>query len=87
MSMFNERLQVLISPEQRRRLDEEATRRGASVASVVREAIDARLGAVTAGDRRLAIEHIAGMNGRFLPVEELEAIVEDERAENLPALG
>jgi hypothetical protein len=40
MSMLNERLQVLIAREQRERLEREAARRGASVAALVREAID-----------------------------------------------
>jgi predicted DNA-binding protein len=43
--MFRERLQLLISPEQRRRLEAEARQRDASVASVIREAIDRHLGA------------------------------------------
>ena len=40
MSMFSERLQVLIDPEQRERLESVAEARGTSVATVVREAID-----------------------------------------------
>jgi hypothetical protein len=40
MSMLTERLQVLIDTEQRRRLEAEAARRGTSVATLVREAID-----------------------------------------------
>lgn len=42
MSMFSERLQVLIGREQRSRLEREAERRGTSVATLVREAIDHR---------------------------------------------
>ena len=40
MSMFSERLQVLIDPEQRERLERAASARGTSVATIVREAID-----------------------------------------------
>lgn len=40
MSMFPERLQVLIGVEQRERLEREARARGTSVATLVREAID-----------------------------------------------
>lgn len=41
MRMLNERLQVLIDRAQRERLDRESVRRGTSVATLVREAIDA----------------------------------------------
>jgi hypothetical protein len=40
MSMLTERLQVLIERQQRDRLEREAARRGTSVATLVREAID-----------------------------------------------
>lgn len=40
MLMLKERLQVLIDTSQRDRLQEEADRRGTSVATLVREAID-----------------------------------------------
>ncbi len=40
MSMLKERLQVLIATEQRERLEREASLRGTSVATLVREAID-----------------------------------------------
>jgi predicted DNA-binding protein len=82
MHMLNERLQILISPEQRRRLEAEARRRGASVASVIREAIDARLGSVTREERLRAVEAIESMDGgRFLPPDELDRLVELERDE------
>jgi predicted DNA-binding protein len=79
MSMLTERLQVLISPEQRRRLEVEAQRRGTSVATVVREAIDDRFGKITPEDRRRAVEEIAAMRGRYLTVEEMERIIDEER--------
>ena len=40
--MFTERLQVLMSKEQRRRLEAEAKRRHSSVGALIREAIDGR---------------------------------------------
>lgn len=40
MHMLSERLQVLVDPERRRRLEQEASARGTSVGALVREAID-----------------------------------------------
>lgn len=78
--MLNERLQLLISPEQRRRLEAEARRREASVASVIREAIDVHLGTVDRSARVRAVEEIAAMRaGPFLTPEELNRIVAEER--------
>lgn len=75
MCMLSERLQILVSPEQRQRLEHEASRRGASVGSVVREAIDARLGTVTRAERMRALEEIRQMNaGPALSPEELNEI-------------
>lgn len=59
--MLNERLQILVTAAQRRRLEHEAQRRGASVGSVIRDAIDAQLGRVTEGDRLEALEAIAAL--------------------------
>jgi predicted DNA-binding protein len=84
MSMLTERLQILISPDQRRRLEAEAERRGSSVASVVREAIDTRLAGPTREDRMKAVEEIAAMKGRYLSVEEMHTIIAEERERNFP---
>ena len=84
--MFKERLQILLSTEQRRRLEGEARRRDASVASLVREAIDARFGGVTADERLRAVTGIALMTGRFLPPDELDRVGEEERANALDQL-
>lgn len=58
MSKLNRRLQVLLDEERYERLEREAERRGAPVASVVREAVDRLLAEETdrraAGDRLLA---------------------------------
>lgn len=77
--MLSERLQILVSPEQRQRLEGEARQKGASVGALVRDAIDARFGSTAAGERRRAVEEIAAMSGTYLPVEELEAILAEER--------
>ena len=85
--MFNERLQLLISPEQRRRLEAEARRRDASIASVIREAIDLHLGTVDRSARLRALEELRAMQGGpFLTPEELnrEVAAEREQQFNLP---
>lgn len=82
--MLAERLQILISSEQRRLLEDLARERGSSVASLVREAIDARFGGVSPGERVRAVESIAALEGRFLPLEELEGVIGEERLQALP---
>jgi len=78
--MFNERLQLLISPEQRHRLEEEARRRDASIASVIREAIDLHLGTVDRSARLRALDELRAMQGGpFLTPEELNREVAAER--------
>ncbi len=57
--MFSVRLQVLIDEDRARRLDAEAARRGVSVATLVREGIDAVLpDGPTPEQRRAAIARI-----------------------------
>ena len=85
MCMFSERLQILISPEQRRRLETEARRRGTSVAALIREAVDLHLGPPARGERQRAIAGIRMMHGRPLSPEELEGLVEQDRTRNRPA--
>ena len=78
--MFTERLQLVISPEQRRWLEEAARQRDASVASVIREAIDLHLGIVDRATRIRAVEEIAAMQGGpFLTPEEINEAVAAER--------
>lgn len=62
--MFNERMQILLSPEQRRRLEAESARRHTSVAALVGEAIDARFEPVDRAQRRAAYEELARMAAR-----------------------
>jgi hypothetical protein len=64
--MLDQRLQILVTSDQRRRLEHEARRRGTSVGRVVRDAVDAQLGGVTQEERQAAFEAIAAMRGRFL---------------------
>lgn len=76
--MLSERLQILVSPEQRRRLEDEAVRRGTSVAGVVREAVDAQLDTVSREDRIRAVEEIAAMRAEYLPPDELSRVIEEQ---------
>ena len=80
MHMFGERLQILVSRDQRRRLVAEAKRRRTSVGAVIREAIDARLGGAPTAQRLRAVAEIRAMRGgRFLPPDALDRVVEEER--------
>jgi hypothetical protein len=87
--MYTERLQVLITPDQRRRLEAEARHRGSSVATVVREAIDSTVVGPTREERIQAVEAIAAMKIPNLTVDEIEAIIDEERDSvvNLPDVG
>jgi hypothetical protein len=78
--MYTERLQILISKEQRRRWEHEAKRRGGSVASVIREAVDERLGILHRDDRIAAVESIAAIRGIPAPSpEELSRMIAEAR--------
>lgn len=63
MCWFSERLQILVSKEQRQRLEREAKLRGTSVASVIRDAIDTLLGGITREARTRAVDELAAMEG------------------------
>lgn len=80
MCMYNERLQILISSEQRKRLEAEAKRRKVSVAALIRDAVDQQLSAVDREVREEAAAGIRAMRGRYLPPEELNRLVEEARA-------
>jgi hypothetical protein len=84
MHMFSERLQILISKDQRRRLEEEAKRRKSSVASVIRGAVEAELGGVPRQDRLRAVQRIATMRAApYLPPDELRRAIDESRAEGI----
>jgi hypothetical protein len=87
--MYTERLQVLITPDQRRRLEAEARHRGSSVATVVREAIDSTVVGPTREERMQAVEAIAAMKIPNLTVDEIEAVIDEERDSvvDLPDVG
>lgn len=69
--MLSERLQILIDPARRRRLEQEATTRGTSVAALIREAIDATFPA-TSDDRRAAADRLLAAKAMAVPdIEEL----------------
>ena len=80
MHMFSERLQILISADQRKRWEAEAKRRGVSVAGLIRDAVDRELGSINRADRTHAVEAIRAMKGRFLTVDEMDRVIEEERA-------
>jgi hypothetical protein len=75
MHMFSERLQILVSPEQRRRLEAEAASRGTSVASVIRDAVDERLRGPTPAQRLAAVERAASRQAEYVPIEELNRLI------------
>lgn len=88
MCMLKERLQILVTLEQRRRLEVEARQRGTSVSSLIREAVDSRYGVVRTGDRRRALDEIRELKGRYLSPEELNRLSTQERDEVIDdALG
>ena len=79
MSMLTERLQILVTRQQRRRLATEAQRRGSSVGELVRQAIDSIVGEVSAEERQRAVEEIARMEpGKFVGPDELDRLIESE---------
>ncbi|HWH44291.1 MAG TPA: hypothetical protein VNT32_06140 [Thermoleophilaceae bacterium] len=82
--MLDQRLQILLSAEQRRRLEGEAKRQGKSVASLVRAAIDAHYRAGAAGERGRALDAIASMKGAAPSPDELNRLVEAERDAQAP---
>jgi len=85
--MLNHRLQVLVSKEQRNRLDAEARARGGSIGALVREAIDARYGATPVSKRIKAVEEIAAMRVDALPSPaEINSIIDAEHEATAAAL-
>ncbi len=77
MSMYTERLQILVSKEQRRRLEREAKRRKSSVASVIRDAVEAELGGRSREEKLRAVEAIRRIPPvPYLPPEELGELID-----------
>ena len=74
--MYSERLQVLLTPHQRRYLQQEAKRRGISVTALIREAVNEHLGVVPERDRKRAYRSIVDRQAVFLPPDQLDELVE-----------
>jgi hypothetical protein len=74
-----ERLQILITPEQRRRLLVIAAERGEAVTSLVREAIDVAFPVpVDAAARQAAVRWLLDRpKVPYVPPEELDAMLDD----------
>lgn len=70
MSMYTERTQVLLSPEQHQRLKRLASRTHKSVGAVIRDAVDAYT-TVPPMERRAAVERLIGLEA---PVDDWEAM-------------
>lgn len=83
MRMFSERTQVLLSREQRERLERMAAREGRSVGSVIREAIESYT-AVGPQGRTEAAEALIAMNVPIGDWEEMEAEIAASRVDGLP---
>lgn len=80
MHMLSERLQILLDPDRRRRLEEEAASRGTSVAALIREAIDLAFPS-TGDDRRAAAARLLGAEPMPVPdLAGLHAELDDLRA-------
>jgi hypothetical protein len=75
-----ERLQILVTPEQRRRLTLLASQRGESVTALIREAIDSKFPVTVDPEARRAAARLLLDRPKvpYLPPEELDAIL-DER--------
>lgn len=83
--MFDHRLQLLVSADQRRRLEAKAKETGKSVNQLIREAIDARYTSISREDRiRAAKEIREAEGGRYLTPAQLDQVVSDERLANFP---
>ena len=79
--MFTERIQVLMTRVQRRRLEAEARQTGTSVGALIREAIDTRARRAPPSERRNAAREITSMRAPHVGVDELERLVDEEREE------
>ncbi len=77
--MYSERMQLLLTPEQRRRVDTEAKRRGSSAAAVIREAIDAQIQPFSREERRAALERLEAIRIPFVPIDQLNAMIDEGR--------
>lgn len=73
-----ERLQILVTPDQRRRLHAVAAARGEPVTALIREAIDETFPSVTdPAARQAAARRILDRQVPFVPPEELDRVLAD----------
>jgi hypothetical protein len=70
--MFTERTQVLLSPEQRRRLEQKAKEERRSVGAVIREAVDAYTGQ-SGRSRREAAKSLLAIGAPVADWEQMKA--------------
>ncbi len=86
--MLTQRLQILITPEQKRLLETEARTRGESVGGLVREAIEERYrGGFSRAERIRAAQEIGAMRSApFLAPAELNRTHEQEVEHEYPEL-
>lgn len=76
--MYSERMQILLSRAQRRRLQDVARESGSSVAALVREAIDARYGGdgVTPEQRLEAFRRLTERQVELVPPDDLRELID-----------
>ena len=79
--MYTERMQILLTKAQRRSLEIEAKTRGVSVASVIRDAIDARTSTVPSDRRKAALERLMQMRIPYVPIDELNTLIDEAKDE------
>lgn len=84
MCMYDRRLQIPVSQEQKQRLEREAERSGRSISSLVREAVDARFPTFTREERLAAVERIRRGPKVDLPEpEELGRLIDEGHTEEI----
>ena len=85
--MYNQRLQIFLTTEQRRTLEVEAQTRSVSVAALIREAIDARFNTGDRSKRRVAfheLQRIAEQSDpTLLSPEELNRLIDESHTEEI----
>lgn len=74
MTTYSERTQVLLTPEQRARVERIAAARGISVGAVIREAIEAQTAPRRRRSREEAYRSLVSMNA---PVDDWEVMEEE----------
>jgi hypothetical protein len=78
MSPAMERMQILLTPDQRRRLTQAARSQGTAVTALVREAIDEKFPPeTTAQGRRAAADRLLAMRVPYIEPDELNRLLDD----------